>query len=212
MKLVSMMFVVALVGTAPALSVASPVTLRFSGTADLSPFGGTLDSVFEGDVTWDETIEPDAFFPSESVARYLLDGSPSSVMATFSIAGIDYSDRIEPSSRFELGSRDLFLQLFFTPPIDLDAGAEPDIGGVWLDLWSDLLVFHDVFPLPEDLSLLARLKHRRFGFSEDGFFADFVLADTLIVPEPTSTTLFMVAIAAAGLSRCRRRFDRSAEG
>ena len=204
MKLIHVMFVAAVVGGAPASSVASPVTLRFHGTADLSPFGGTPASAFEGDVTWNETIEPDALYPY--VARYLLDGSPSSVVATFAIDGIDYSNRIEPFSRFELGSHDLFLQLFFTPAIDLDAGAATNIGGVWLDLWSDTLVFEHVFPLPEDLAFLAQLEHRRFGFSEDGFYADAVLADTLNVPEPSSTTLLMVAIAAAGLVTRNRPF------
>jgi hypothetical protein len=170
MKLVDVMFMAALVSSVPALSVASPVTLRFHGTANLSPFGGAPASVFEGDVTWDETIEPHAYFSNESVARYLLDGSPSSVRVTFAISGIDYSDRIQPFSRLELGSRDLFLQLFFTPAIDLDSGTAPDIGDVWLDMRSDSVVFTACCRSQKICRFWPHLQHRRFGFSEDGFF------------------------------------------
>jgi hypothetical protein len=191
-----------LVCSAPVLCVASPVTLRFHGTADLTAFGGAAASLFQGDITWDPTVEPDAFFPSEPLARYLIDGSPRSVRAAFSIAGTEYGGRIEPFSRFEVGGRDLFLQLLFAPVIDLD-GPAPDIGGVWLELWSDGPVFQEVFPLPSNLSLLGSLEHRRFGFSEDGFFTDVVLADTLVVPEPSVPALLLVGFVAAAARSTR---------
>lgn len=199
----AIVFRAVLVGLVPALSTAAPVTMRFHGTVDLSAFGGAPASAFEGDVTWDQTIEPEAFFPDEPAARYLIDGSPASVAATFSILGVDYSNRIEPFSRFELGSKNLLLQLFFAPPIDLDAGAGFDVGSVSMDLWSDTPVFEEVFPLPNDLSFLARLEHRSFMFVDDELsFA--VLSDTLVVPEPSLTVLLMAAVPVV-LSRRKKR-------
>ena len=41
MTLAHVMLMVAVVGGAPLSSVGSPITLRFHGNAELSPFGGT---------------------------------------------------------------------------------------------------------------------------------------------------------------------------
>ena len=188
----------------PEPASADTITMTFDGVMDLSPFGGPSDSVFVGNVTWDPSTEPDAFFPEEA-ARHLLDGSPSSVTARLSINSIDYSGRIEPFSRFEHGPWDLFLQLFFSPVLDLDGGPAVDVDNVYLWLWTDgPPVFGSIDTLPDDLSFLRRLDHRAFGFvSFESEVAAY--ADTLqVVPEPSLWTLFMLGTSVAYLRRRKK--------
>lgn len=164
--------------------------------ADLSAFGASSTSVFAGAVRWDETTEPTVF--GGDWARYLIDGGPTSVAASFSIGSTDYSGRIEPFSRFEQLPDGVFLQLFFIPPIDLDTGPAPDLEMVSLDVWTSAPpVFTDFEFLPSDLSFLSALEHRRFTFSD----ADAsVVADVLSVPEPTLMSLLLLGLAVTGFA------------
>ena len=184
----------------PLSASASTITLRFSGVADLSAFGAFSTSVFAGAVRWDETSEPAVF--GGDWARYLVDGGPASVAASFSIGSDDYSARIEPFSRFEQLPDGLFLQLFFLPAIDLDTGPAPDVHMVWLDIWTSAPpVFTDFEFLPTDLSFLAALEHRSFAFSGADVL---VVADALSVPEPTLMALLLLGLAVIGPARVRK--------
>jgi hypothetical protein len=111
------------------------------------------------------------------------------VTARLSINSIDYSGRIEPFSRFEHGPWDLFLQLFFSPVLDLDGGPAVDVDNVYLWLWTE-------GP--------PRLDHRAFGFvSFESEVAAY--ADTLqVVPEPSLWTLFMLGTSVAYLRRLKK--------
>jgi hypothetical protein len=183
----------------PATTQGETITFRFGGVADLTPFGGAGASEFAGSVIWDPADEPQVY--GGHYARYLLDGEPSSVVATFAIDSIDYSGRIDPISRFEQFADELFLELYFLPPVDVDGAEAPDVGHVYLDLWSDVPIFRDVAHLPGDLTFLPRLRHRRFGFV-DSEYQVLATANTLSVAEP-STMLLGLGLLAALAHRLR---------
>lgn len=189
------------VGTAARADV---VTLRFSGTVDLSSFGASAASEFDGRVSWDPTRDPDSI--GAYWARYLLDGSPSAVEATFAIDGVEYQDRIEPFSRFEITTEDMFLQLWFAPVIDLDASTAPDLLVFSMDLWTETPpVFLEFNSLPADLSFLARLERRRVWFAGEGGGAS---TDDFKVSAPGQLTLLPMGIAAVAFRLRRRVFLR----
>jgi hypothetical protein len=192
--------------TWPLCAGAAIITMRYDGTADLSGFGGSPTATFEGSVTWDSTIGPAGGIFSET-ARYLFDGEDP-VSARFAIDGIDYTPRIRPGSRFEQTDSELFLQLLFDPLIDLDGGQATDIDWVTLDLWSDVPVFDDIDTLPDDLTFLTQLRHRRFWFVGSDFFV--VPATTLDVPEPGAAALLLLALCGAATRARRRRSNRAA--
>jgi hypothetical protein len=202
--------VLACAGAVP--SHAAPVTLRFSGTADLSAFGAPATSVFAGSIFWDTAMEPES--GNRWYARYLLDGDPSSVRATLKINGVDYSDRIQPFSRLEIDHVSLFADLyFFFDALDLDNGPGPDIHVASIDFWTNDWQ-QVLFPpeLPPDVSALSKM-NRRFGFRhddddwEDSEKNVYVVADTLTVPEPSVLALLLTAIGVS-VRRARRRDAR----
>ena len=190
----------------PATAQADPLTLRFDGTADLTSFGGSASSVFSGSLMWD----PDSGWLPEwpGCPDFCLDGSSGAVSATFEIDSVSYTERIDPMSRLSIwGSGALFLDLYFTPAIDLDAGVAPDVGFVELSLWSvppDYSLFIDN-QLPDDLSFLGRLVDRSLVFKQV-WEMDGVNADTLtVVPEPASLSLLLIGLSAVGWFARRRR-------
>jgi hypothetical protein len=189
---------------------ADTITLRFDGTADLTGFGGSPTSVFSGSVSWD----PDGgWVPvSPGCPDFCLDGSPGAVSATFAVDSVDYTNRIDPISRFIVwGFGGISLDLYFTPAIDFDGGSAPDLLLASLNLFSDpadhsLLVDSQ---LPEDLGFLPHLNDRYLVFS-DAFFGGLceepcVHADTLVVvAEPASGALLMVGLLVGASVRRRR--------
>ncbi len=178
----------------PATTEGETITLRFGGAADLTPFGGAAASEFAGSITWNPANEPQRY--GGYYARYLLDGEPSSVVATFAIDSIDYSGRISPISRFEQFADELFLELYFLPPVDVDGAAAPDVDHVYLDLWSAVPVFVDVAHLPGDLAFLSQFRYRELGFVDTEYQA-LASAQTLSVPEPETMMLLVLGVLAA---------------
>lgn len=215
MKRSRVALLVTLLCSAPLSASADLVTLRFHGTADLTAFGGSASSTFDGRVTWEPLMGLDCQgSQANAYTRCLVDGQPGSVTAGFELEGVDYSARIEPFSRFELWPRALLLQLYFNPLIDLDAGPAPDL--LYVDLFlfapeSDPEVFVDFTgPLPADLAFLSRLDGRILVFV-DAEYNGLATADTLLVPEPSALALLAVALAAAVRRRTARPSVRSSK-
>jgi hypothetical protein len=207
---------------------AGPLTLRFAGTVDLTEFGASASSEFSGTISWDPVLGNDAWVPDDpGCPDFCLDGSFGAVSATFAINAIDYTDAIDPASRFVIhGWGLIFLDLFFTPPLDLDGGAAPDVKTFSLNLWSSPHYPLVDGELPYDLTFLHHLNKRTAFFSDiivvgttkclDPFFTGTCAdADTLtVVAEPASTALLLVGLSAAAVSVRRRRSHaaRSAPG
>ena len=182
---------------------ADPLTLRYSGTLDLTAFGGN-SSVFSGSLTWDPDVSWDPAEPPGCPADFCLNGTPGAVAGTFAIDAVDYSDRIAPFSRFLVfGWGGLALDLYFAAPIDLDGGPAPDVEFLtWLMAADsvDYSIFVDN-ELPQDLSFLTRVKPRSLEVSGGGVGA---VADSFtVVPEPASTALLFISVLAAGARRWR---------
>lgn len=193
------------VGTLPSVADAAPVSLRYSGTADLTAFGGTSGTPFKGSVTWDRSAAWIPVWPG--CPDFCLDGSPGAVTATFVLHSTTYTDRIQPHSRLVvMGSGALILDLFFSPAIELDEAGGTGVGYVGLNLWSeppDSSILDDG-SLPPDLTFLPRLNDRFVQFSDDGWWGETtVIVDTVaVVPEPASIGLICSGlIAAFGLRR-----------
>jgi hypothetical protein len=202
----------------PRAAHALPIGLRFSGTVDLSAFGVSAPSAFDGTVTWDSdrTCGPggggEGDFPLAP-----LDGSAPCAAATLRIDSVDQNTFDLNLSRLMLFSEGMVLQLWFVPPVDLDGFSPPDLALVELGLWQPYggagVVFPDIGQLPEGLSFLPRLTDRTFVLASAGCveFAEQCVrseADTLtVVPEPSSTALFIVGLSAVGAWRTVRRKD-----
>jgi hypothetical protein len=195
----------------PAVAQAGPITLRFNGTVDLTGFGGSPTSGFAGSVTWDPDSGWVAVWPG--CPDFCLDGSPGAVSATFAIDFADYTDRIDPISRFIVwGFGGISLDLHFVPAIDVDGGIAPDVAVVSLNLFSDpadysLLVDSQ---LPADITFLPHLTDRYLVFSDQFFGGSCeepcVHATTLsVVAEPSSTALLLLGLSVAYWSARRRR-------
>ena len=183
-----------------AAAAADTITLSFHGSIDLSTFGGSPSSSYAGSVSWDPATDPSVWFPG--VTRYLLDGAPGSVYANLAINGVNYTERIEPFSRFEQTASDLFLELYFEPVVDLDLGSLPDLRRFALEMWTESPpAFLDISHLPQDLSFLADLERRRVHFSSAPPDVVGGGSDDVTVPEPASMTLVAAALLASMLRR-----------
>jgi hypothetical protein len=201
---------------APAVAWASTLTLRFGGTADLSVFGVSPTSTFEGSVTWDPFAQcgpgggGEGDFPLSPVDE---DIGPC-VTATLSINAMSYDDLFDlETSRLMLFPDGMVLQLWFIPAVDLDGGGARDLDLASLDLFEPYdpndtdPVFPDIGQLPTDLSFLSLLPERDFVFTscaEDLSECTTSTANTLTVaPEPASTTLVLLGLSAVGLRGLR---------
>lgn len=149
---------------------------------------------------------------------FCLDGSPGAVSATFALDSVDYTDRIDPISRFIVwGFGGVSLDLYFTPAIDVDAGLAPELRLASLNLFSDpadptLLVDGE---LPHDLRFLPSVNDRYLVFSnacvDESCEEVHVNAHTLsVVAEPSSGALLVVGLlAGAAVRRYRPRAPAS---
>ena len=152
------------------------VTLNFTGTVDLSPFGGPTASTFNGSVTWDPSAAP--FFANPNDARYRFTG------ATLLINGVDHSNRIQSSNssvRIQSTTTTTFeLSFGFFPNLDVGIGADIQFfsGALFSEqLWSSPAA------LPTDTAFLALVTGGTSLFHWTGPLAELIVArGTLTAP------------------------------
>jgi hypothetical protein len=201
-----------LVGAA-AVAQASPLTLNFSGSVDLSGSGGAADNPFSGFFTWDPAKTPTASAPP-NLAIYEVEA----YQLTFN--GID----IDPSlggGLFVFNDADAFGTgnvdaLMFAATIEKDA----TVGGItgdklFIGALSGLPSTWDTISLPTDYSFLSQLTTGFSGVSLEVPFGgdenDIQLGTGSFavspVPEPATLTLTALGLAGA-LARARRGRQR----
>src|SRR5262249_21319919 len=85
------LIVVAFFGVRTPLASAAPITFRFSGSVDLTNFGGTPSNTFSGTVTWDTAASPVSTMGSTTTVY----GATS---ATFLLNSINLTSQISNAS------------------------------------------------------------------------------------------------------------------
>jgi PEP-CTERM motif len=183
---------------------ASLITLNFSGTADLSQFGASAASTFQGSVTWDSNKVP--VIPGVTLASYFVEAF------SISINSVDYTSSVLVPSIEMMDSAfgDYWrVASSFSPFLDL--GPDPDdlylFGGF---LRGPTSMFSST-ALPADLNFLSAVTTANSLFVSlvtpaggSGTFV--VVAPTTAVPEPSAVLL--VASGLLGLV-ARRRNNRN---
>jgi hypothetical protein len=208
--------VAVLVGAA-ATADATPLTLYFSGSIDLSGSGGAADNPFSGFFTWDTTQTPGpgsdenaAFFPLVDYQLVLNGVEPDPALG----AGL-----ILLNDADLLGTSEQLDALIFFAPIQTNAvvngvtGTKAFIGGIAgpSTLWT-------VPTLPQDYSFLSLMPTRFSAMSlevaggDDGGDANDVSLgsgsfEVRTVPEPASLTLTAFGLAGV-IARARRGRQR----
>lgn len=209
----------AVIWSTPVATQASTIGLRFSGTADLSAFGASPGSTFDGSVIWDPGASRNTCGPGGGGEGDFplspLDDGPPCVTATIRINSVSYDGFDLELSRLMLFPDWMDLQLWFVPPTEVDGGGGADVQLIELRLRRPHdpgnPVFPDIGRLPLDLSFLSSLRDRSVVFVSPDCF-DFEGAcvssasDTLtVVPEPSSALLLLVGSSAAVIRAGRRR-------
>ena len=203
-----------LIGGTPLTARSAELVLTFAGTADLSPFGASSTSTFEGFFTWNPELAcgpgggGDGDFPLSS-----RDGEKPCVTAALEVNGIAHNDFSPEWSRLMLFPNAMALQLWWSGPlVDLDGGPAPDLKWVELDLSAAYDPEHPLFPditeLPTDRSFLRHLPSRSLTFRSDFCFGSdgeciSATADSLVVRDPAMAALLLAGAAVARLVRRR---------
>jgi hypothetical protein len=181
---------------------AAPLTLRYRGTVDLTPFGGTPQASFRGSVAWDPVTIGGwvAVWEGCPSPDYCIDGSANAVSATFVLDAVSRTDRLAPYSRLMILSTGIVVDLFFLPPIEVDGPGAVPLGYVGLNLWRDRPGPSPVQDgiLPEDLTFVGRLPDRFVQFADEGWWGETSInAETLtVVPEPGAVALLVAGLIA----------------
>jgi hypothetical protein len=184
-----------LLGTLAAPAAAAPITLNFSGSVDLSPFGEPATSTFAGSLTWDSgavgSCDP-AFCGYD-------------VQATLSINGTDYSGAT--TARLTLEDDRAIFSFVFSPRLDFNL----DI----VDFNGRFYVPPGTFPgfaLPGNLDFLSVVTQADANFNSDLVngqvtrgMGDMSLSAPTAVPEPATVTLLAFGLAGLGARRWRQR-------
>ena len=200
-----------LVGVAAAAQ-ASPLTLNFSGSLDLTLSGGSADNPFSGFFTWDPATVPAQSFPP-NLAIYPLEAHQ------LILNGIEI-DQSLGAGLFVFNDVDAFgtgnvdALMFFAPIKE-----EPGVGTTaFIGALSGPTTAWNTLALPTDYGFLSLLTTRFSGLSlevpggEDGGDANDIRLGggsfaVTPVPEPATLTLSALGLAGA-VARARRRRQR----
>ena len=191
-------------------AAAAPLTLNFFGSIDLSGFGASASSTFDGAATWDTTASPAV--QHTDAAFYLLDSialtvNGIDVSATFDFGTVEVTD----ASNFD---NELSLQFQFAPPINL--GAVPGVQYFFGTFRGPQTLFSGT-GVPQDLTFLASVTSADSAFQggrcgggeppSECVLAQGTLAARLPgteVPEPGSILLLGSGIMGAALRKRRQ--------
>lgn len=193
---------------------ATPVTLDFAGTVDLTPFGGSASNTFNGSVTWDTATLP--FFDNGTSAEYPFE------TASFFLNSTDLTANIRPPDLTVLGSLidvsdglgdQVTIVFGFSSPISVGIG--PSING-----FGGYFLGPQTMLSSRSLPDLGFLNLARFSFSDFEHFMTDPINDPPVgahgtlqaVPEPASLILVATSIGVlASASRNSRRQSNSNE-
>jgi hypothetical protein len=198
----------------PMATHASPLGLRFVGTADLSAFGAAPESAIAGTVSWDRDLACGPGAGEGDFSLSSLEGGPPCVTATFQIDAIEYNGFDLALSRLMLFPDGMVLQLWFDPSADLDGTDASDLRMLELGLWRPVgfeePVFPDIGTLPADLGFLSRLTDRSLVlsspscFDPEGRCIRSSAHPLSVVPEASRPVLLLVGLGAARLAASRQ--------
>ena len=193
-------------------AAAAPLTLNFFGSIDLSEFGASASSTFDGAATWDTAANPAV--QGNNFAFYLLDSialtvNGIDVSATFDFGTVEVTD----ASNFD---NELTLQFQFSPPINL--GAVPGVQYFFGTFRGPQTLFSGT-GVPQDLTFLASVTSADSAFQggrcgggeppSECVLAQGTLAADTEVPEPGSIFLLGSGIVGAALRKRRRQRGKS---
>jgi hypothetical protein len=148
-------FVTSLAVPVPAFAQSGPagslITVNFSGTVDLTGFGGPASAAVEGSATYDTGTAADT--TALQLSTYLL------TSATLSIGGSTVTGNIAPQSFVGVyndvsGSDQFSLVLLLTPALDM--GGSTDVDQFFIDLALPGTTFTST-NLPTDLDFLSQV-------------------------------------------------------
>lgn len=192
---VAAFFFVSLAFTIPAH--ADTVTLDFSGSVDLTFFGGTSSNTFSGSVTYDPSTSP--FFTSSSLAEY-----KAVIAGSFIFNGVDETANLVPSSSVttittQLPIPDMYIDLPFNPGF----GPGP-VSHIWLQLMGPPF---SSLALPADTSFLTSVAFENSVWFTTGKSLGGTLTVSAPAPVPEPSTLTLMALGLVGaVARNRRRY------
>jgi hypothetical protein len=181
---------------------ASPLTLDFSGTVDLTDLGGLASNTFSGSVTWDPSQSP--FLEGTGggpgnptdIAQYVM------VSESLSVDGIDLTAHINPST----STSGTLIQMQ-VPPLSALFGAffafsstQNVNGAQFISFLAEIESPFTSLALPSDFTFV---RSETFTLSDFAFPQTFGTLSATPLPEPATLTL--TALGLGGVIRWSRR-------